>query len=659
MSLAKVDFSLSRLLGVSSLLLLLAGCLSSAGPESPTITEEPKDRVGFVNQEVKFDVGVSGKPPFTFQWLRNGAVIPGANGVTYTTPALTAADEGAKFSVRISNEQGSVTSKEATLTVKPGPSITAQPVAQSVALGSTASFTVAGAGEQLLYQWYRDELPIVGANAATYSFTPTAADDLAVFRAFVINPGGFVVSDPAVLTVRAVPAIAIQPVAQTVAAGDALVLGVVATGGDLLYQWQRNGVDISDATSRVLRVPSVSLADDGASYSVTARNAQGSATSAVVVVNVVEAATASLPQPAAEVAVSDTGVQGGGFVLVRRSTGTVASWGYNQEGQRGDGSAGEPLDTIGTVALPAGRVARSIAAGGAHALALLDDGSVIAWGQNESGQLGLGDVLFRPRPATVTLPRPAVAVAAGRLFSLALLDDGRVYSWGANTIGQLGDGERLALAEPVEVVGLRDVVAIAAGSEHALALKSDGSVWAWGANASGQLGDGSYKASRVPVATGLVGIQRIRAGGSQSFAVSARRVLYTFGESNDGQLGLGELTTDVGVPTAVLRGSVDAAAADRGALVLGADGLLRSAGANEAGSLGDGGTTARRTFGPVSTVSNVISIDKGGRTFAAAINADGTVFVWGDNSTKQFGNSTVPAGGSATPTAVPNFDAIP
>ena len=659
MSLAKVDFNLARLVGISTLFLILTGCLSSAGPEAPTITEQPKDRVGFVNQEVKFDIGVSGKPPFTFQWLRNGVAIAGATGPTYSTPGLTLADEGAKISVRISNEQGSVTSKEATLTVKPGPSITTQPVSQSVAAGSSVSFTVAGAGEQLLYQWYRDELPIAGANAATYTFTPTAADDAAVFRAYVINPGAFVVSNPAILTVTATPAIAIQPVSQTVAAGDALILGVLATGGNLQYQWQRNGVDIAGETGRILRIAAASLADNGARYVVTARNAQGSVTSAAATVSVLEAAAVSLPVAVAEVAVSDTGVASGGFVLVRRSTGTIASWGYNQEGQRGDGTVTEPSDTIGSVALPTGRVAKAIAAGGAHALALLDDGSVVAWGQNDSGQLGLGDVAFRPRPATVSLPRAAVAVAAGRLFSLALLDDGRVFSWGANTIGQLGDGERLALAAPVEVVGLTDVIAIAAGAEHALALKRDGSVWAWGANALGQLGDGSFKASRVPVPTGLTGIARIRAGGNQSFAVSTRRVVYSFGKSGDGQLGLGDLATDIGVPTAVLRNSVDAAAADRGALVLGADGLLQSAGANESGSLGDGGTAARKSFGPVSTVSNVISIDKGGRAFAAAINADGVVFVWGDNSTKQFGNSAVPAAGSATPTAVPNFDAIP
>jgi hypothetical protein len=225
MNLRILPVSLARLLGLSLTLLWLSACLSSAAPKAPTITEQPKDRTGFVTQAVKFDLGVSGKPPFTFQWLRNGVAIAGATDPTYITPALTLADEGSKYSVRITNADGSVTSNEATLTVKPGPTLTGQPSSQSVALGASASFTVAGSGEQLVYQWYRDELPISGANAATYTISATtAADDGAVLRAYVINPGGFVVSQAATLTVSAAPAITIQPVSQTLVASYASLL---------------------------------------------------------------------------------------------------------------------------------------------------------------------------------------------------------------------------------------------------------------------------------------------------------------------------------------------------------------------------------------------------------------------------------------------------
>lgn len=637
----------------------LTGCLNNAGPEAPTITDPPKDRNGFLGQTVKFDFGVTGKPPMTYQWLRNGAPIAGATGIAYITDALTAADDGAKFSVRVTNAQGSATSTEATLKVYGPPTLTTQPTAVSVAVGASASFTVAATGESVSYQWLRDEVAIANATSATYTISAVAAaDDGAVFRVLVINPAGFVASNAVTLTVNAAPAVTVQPVGQTVATGDPALFAVAATGGNLAYQWQRGGVDIPGATSAVYRLPAAAAGDDNASFAVRITNAQGSATSTAAVLRVVAAAAAPLPSLPAEVVPSRNAVAAYSFTLVRRSDGSLASWGYNGEGELGNGTSGAATDTIATVTLPAGRRAVAVSAGANHALALLDNGDVYAWGFNDSGQLGLGDVVTRTTPAKVTLARPAVAVAAGRGFSVVALDDGRVFTWGANTIGQLGNGGREASASPVQATGLARVVAVAAGNTHALALDSSGRVWAWGANASGQLGTGSFKPSLVPVATALDGIARIRAGGDHSAAISSRRALYLWGENADGQLGLGT-TVDAGVPVASAQGVVDVAGADRHTLLMGSDGLARATGANEAGSLGDGGTTARTSFGAVSTVSGGITVGAGGRSFSGAITASGATFMWGDNTSKQLGNSAIAAAGTSTPTQVPNFDAIP
>jgi alpha-tubulin suppressor-like RCC1 family protein len=94
-------------------------------------------------------------------------------------------------------------------------------------------------------------------------------------------------------------------------------------------------------------------------------------------------------------------------------------------------------------------------------------------------------------------------------------------------------------------------------------------------------------------------------------------------------------------------------------LLVGSDGLARSAGANDSGSLGDGGTTARNTFGAVSVVAGGITVGAGGQSFAAAITDSGTTFMWGDNGSKQLGNPAITGSSASTPTAVPNFDAIP
>jgi alpha-tubulin suppressor-like RCC1 family protein len=649
------------LAGLLLVMQALAGCLSGAGPEVPTITDQPKDRIGFLGATVRFDVGVSGKPPMTFQWLRNGQAIEGATGIAYQTPFLTAADDGAKFSVRISNAEGSVTSSEATVKVNGPPAVTTQPAPVTVSTGASASFTVAASGESLSYQWLRDEVPIAGANAATYTISTTsAADDGAVFRAFVVNPAGFVVSNTAALTVSGAPAVTVQPVGQTVAAGEPALFSVRATGGNLAYQWQRNGADIAGATAATYRIPAAAAGDDNASFTVRMTNAQGNVTSAAAVLRVTAAAVAPLPALVAEVSLSRNTSNANSFTLVRRSNGSIAGWGYNVEGQLGNGTPGPASDSIVQAVLPAGRRATAVAAGFNHGLALLDNGDVLAWGLNDTGQLGLGDGTPRASPAKVTLPGPAIAVAAGRGFSVVALADGRVFTWGGNTIGQLGDGSRNTAVSPVRAAGLTGIVAVAAGTSHALALGSDGRVWAWGSNLSGQLGDGTFKPALTPVPTDLTEIVRIRAGGDHSAAVSRRRTLYLWGENADGQLGLGAgAPADLGVPAGAAQAVVDAAPGSRMTLLVGSDGLARSAGANDAGSLGDGGTTARNTFGAVSAVSAGITVGAGGLSFAAAIADNGTTFMWGDNGSKQLGNTTIAATGTATPTAVPNFDAIP
>ncbi len=650
--------------GLAAVLLLpLAGCLGGDGADAPTIFQQPRDRSAFENQTGYFDVGVEGATPLTYQWRRNGVAIAGATGPTYTTPLLTAADNGARYSITVTNAKGTVTSTDAVLTVLPPPTITTSPTNQTVAVGATATFSVTATGDSLSYQWRRNDQPIAGANAATFTTAATVAgDDGAVFSVDVGNGAGFVTSAPATLTVQAAAAITTQPLSQTVAVGDAAVFAVAATGGDLAYQWRRGTVDIAGATSRIYVLPAAALSDDGAQFSVVVSNPRGTATSSAATLNVAAAAAAPPPALPAELAASRTLTTAESFVLVRRQNGAIASWGYNGEGQRGDGTTGAASDTIGTVTLPAGLTARRVVAGGNHALALLSDGGVYAWGRNANGQLGLDDQATRTAPTRVVLPAAAVAIAAGRDFSVAVLADGTVYAWGLNASGQLGIGTRqIALAlSPLQVTGVTTAVDVSAGNEHALVLLADGTVLAWGANGAGQLGLGDLVVRRAPVATPVRGAALIRAGGDISVIITTRRTAIAFGENTDNQLGFaGAVTSDVFVPTAVRLDVVDAAPGDRVLLLAASAGGVVGAGLNESGSIGDGTTTARNAFTAATGVSNAISVVTGGRSFSLALRGDGTVLGWGDNSGRQLGNSAIALTGTSTPTQVPNFDAIP
>jgi len=139
-----------------------------------------------------------------YQWRKNGANILGATNSSYTTPATVAADNGSLFSVVVSNSGGSVTSNNATLTVRTPPTITTQPADKTVRAGQRAKFSVTATGTPpLLYQWTKNGVNITGATKASYTTPPTTAgDNGALFAVTVSNLAGSVISNNAILTVR-------------------------------------------------------------------------------------------------------------------------------------------------------------------------------------------------------------------------------------------------------------------------------------------------------------------------------------------------------------------------------------------------------------------------------------------------------------------------
>src|SRR5438034_1212665 len=173
-----------------------------------------------------------------------GAPISGATLASYTTPSTTSGDNGAQFTVVVSNTAGSVTSSVATLTVNSPPTITTQPASRTVTAGQTATFSVTATGTAPLgYQWQRAGVPISGATLASYTTPPTTSgDNGAQFTVVVRNSAGSVTSTVATLTVNSPPTITSQPVSRTVTAGQTASFSVTATGtAPLGYQWQRAG----------------------------------------------------------------------------------------------------------------------------------------------------------------------------------------------------------------------------------------------------------------------------------------------------------------------------------------------------------------------------------------------------------------------------------
>ncbi len=185
----------------------LTGIGSTTSAVAPSITTQPASRTVTAGQTAGFTVAATGTAPLTYQWKKNGTAISGATSSSYTTPATTSSDNGAQFTVVVSNSAGSITSNPATLTVSAAavaPSITTQPVSQTVTAGQTAAFTVAATGTApLTYQWKKNGTAVSGATSSSYT-TPatTSSDNGAQFTVAVSDSAGSVTSNTATLTVN-------------------------------------------------------------------------------------------------------------------------------------------------------------------------------------------------------------------------------------------------------------------------------------------------------------------------------------------------------------------------------------------------------------------------------------------------------------------------
>ena len=141
----------------------------------------------------------------------------------------------------------------------------------------------------------------------------------------------------------------------------------------------------------------------------------------------------------------------------------------------------------------------AIAGGGSQSFALKDDGTVWAWGWNPNGELGNGTTTASTIPIQVSSLTNITAISGGAFHALAMRNDGTVWAWGSNVFGQLGDGSNTDSHVPVQLSALSSTIAVAAGYQHSLARKNDGTGRSWGNNGAGALGDGGFTNSNTPV----------------------------------------------------------------------------------------------------------------------------------------------------------------
>ncbi|MFF7683521.1 hypothetical protein ACFZA2_12265 [Microbacterium sp. NPDC007973] len=376
--------------------------------------------------------------------------------------------------------------------------------------------------------------------------------------------------------------------------------------------------------------------------------------------------------------------------------GKVLVWGSDDKGQRGSGFGEREDDAINwstesTFAVISG-VTR-IAAGHQSIYALRSDGTVWAWGRNNVGQLGDGTTINQSTPVQVTGLQNVVEIAANGESARALLSNGEIRSWGGNGAGVLGDGSTADRTTPVTTAGTQNVARLGASSSTGTAsylltedrrvqfdftdpqyLTAGDETWLnvkvasptgapvsakgiaftapaltiYGVSTSDDSAFANVVAEDPWTAPGTV----VRAEAKSSFARASRLLnvrgsnAYAVGANYRGQFGSGQEgnwpSTPAQLPRVFPMPIVQIAAGQDFTLVLLSDGTVWSAGANDAGQLGDGSgqRTARTTWARVSGVEGIEQI-AAGKDWALALDDHRNVYAWGRNDYGQIGSDQV------------------
>lgn len=311
------------------------------------------------------------------------------------------------------------------------------------------------------------------------------------------------------------------------------------------------------------------------------------------------------------------------------------------------GSARQVVGAAG-VMVDNGRIGSGIA----HVVALRTDGTLVAWGSGQYGQLGEGNAASLV-PVPVQGLSHVTEVRTGGFHTAVITSDQRIWTWGNNSYGQAGvGGLSTVMATPRKVSGLSDVKSVGAGYSHTSAVAYGGVLWTWGQMPG--------RASTTPVKVGGSSKQMtsVAAGGDFTLALAADGTVFGWGGNTSGQLGIGYASPNVVnlVQVAGLTNVKSLAAGKAHALALRTDGSVYAWGNNQNGQLSTAGPSNRAR--PVLGLPTPLSPSSVRGVYAGAVNsavvyADGSVWMWGNNVMGQFGNGTTT--GSTVPVKLNNL----
>ncbi len=345
----------------------------------------------------------------------------------------------------------------------------------------------------------------------------------------------------------------------------------------------------------------------------------------------------------------------GEHTLILKNDGTVWAWGRNDKGQLGDTTTSDSIVPIqvkdNTGSDLTGIIA--ISARTTFVLALKNDGTVWAWGENHYAQLGRGSTApaYEKQAVQTNITGTVVQISAGGLHALALKDDGTVWGWGRNHREQVLKGGADPILSPVATIAPNSKM-IACGAYHSIVATTDNKVLTWGDNQYGQLGDNTWTSKGDPELTfgGLLNNPSIIVGGyTHNIVKLANGDLYSWGNNKHGQLGIGHASTVI-IPNLISSGTniYQISGSKDFSICLTYNGELYAMGRNNYGQIGDSTTTSE--FLPMDTGLSGYKQIAVGREHVVALGNDNKVYTWGKDTYGQLGNGA--AGDSDVPVQV-------
>ncbi|MBN2561793.1 MAG: DNRLRE domain-containing protein, partial [Phycisphaerae bacterium] len=299
--------------------------LLSTSANPPTIHDQPGDVTVLEGESATFSIGASGTGTLHYQWKKNGQPV-GSDSPTLVLSSVAGSDDGAQITCQVTDDFGTVTSDTATLTVHTAPIIIEQPEDATVCEAGSVTFSVVAEGAPTpACQWREDGESIIGADDCTYLVDPVLSSHAGVYDVVVTNDHGFVVSEPATLTVNpGQPTIDQQPASVAVCEGNDAVFMIAASGtGVLHYQWFRDGSP-EGGDGDTLTLTDVQPGDDGAKITCEVSDECGTTTSAAATLTVNANSVVTITADPGETVCEGTTVAldaGAGFASYLWSTG--------------------------------------------------------------------------------------------------------------------------------------------------------------------------------------------------------------------------------------------------------------------------------------------------------------------------------------------------